>query len=109
MPRRHDGVVHGSAHRTARPSGTVTENQRQILLRLFAGSVETQIAADTNRKPSTIPNTVRRVRKQLGARTDFDLIRHCLRLRIVTLEEIFTLAETLGGLQPPASAKADRG
>jgi DNA-binding NarL/FixJ family response regulator len=73
---------------------TMTENQRQILLRLFAGSNEEEIAADTNRKPSTIFNTVRRVRERLGARGEYDLMRECLLRGIVTIEEISARAET---------------
>ncbi len=74
---------------------TVTANQRAILLRLFAGEDERRIAAETGRKPSTISNTVRRVRGQLGGRTAYDLMRQCLRRGIVTLEEIYALADTI--------------
>ncbi len=74
---------------------TVTENQRAILLRLFAGEDEKRIAADTGRKPSTISNTVRRVRDQLGGRTAYDLMRECLRRGILTLEEVYALSDTV--------------
>ncbi len=87
---------------------TITENQRRILLRLFSGSSEEEIAADTNRKPSTIFNTVRRVRERLGARGEYDLMRECLRREIVTIEEIYALAETLRAARPsPASVDPD--
>ncbi len=66
-----------------------------MLLRLFAGSSEETIAADTNRKPSTIFNTIRRVRERLGARNEYDLMRECVRRGIVTLEEIYALADTI--------------
>ena len=65
--------------------GTVTQNQRAILVRLFAGEAEDVIAAASGRKRSTIFNTVRRVRDQLGARNEYDLFRVCLRRGIVTL------------------------
>ena len=70
----------------------VTQNQRDILIRLFAGAREREIAVDTGRRPSTIFNTVRLVREQLGARTDYDLMRECIRLRIVTLSEVYKTA-----------------
>ncbi|MEA2665883.1 MAG: hypothetical protein QOI11_2827 [Candidatus Eremiobacteraeota bacterium] len=72
---------------------SVTENQRRILLRLFAGEDEQEIAAGTDRKPSTIFNTVRRVRTQLGARNEYDLMRECLRRGIVDLDEVLVLAD----------------
>jgi DNA-binding NarL/FixJ family response regulator len=72
---------------------SITENQRQILLHLFAGSVVDEIATATGRRPSTIGNTIRLVRKQLGARSDVDLLRECLRRHIVKLGEIYRLAD----------------
>ncbi len=88
---------------------TLTDNQRQILLQLFAGSHIDEIASATGRKPSTIFNTVRTVRKQLGARNDFDLMRECLRRRIVTLGEVYRLADALRRAQrPSASGRAGR-
>lgn len=77
---------------------TVTDNQRSILLRLFAGMLEREIAAETARQPTTIINTVLRVRAQLGARTEYDLMRECLRRGIVTLDEINALADAI---RPP--------
>jgi DNA-binding NarL/FixJ family response regulator len=71
----------------------VTPNQRAILVRLFAGEREAEIAADTGRSVSTIFNTVRLVRDQLGARTEYDLMRECLRRRIVSLTDICRLAD----------------
>lgn len=73
----------------------LTENQRSILLRLFAGSLEREIAAETGRHATTIFNTVLRVRAQLGARTEYDLMRECIRRGIVTLDEIYALADSL--------------
>jgi DNA-binding NarL/FixJ family response regulator len=73
----------------------ITKNQREILIRLFAGSRESEIAVDTDRRPSTIFNTVRHVRERLGVRTEYDLMRECLRRRIVTLDEIFQRADSL--------------
>jgi DNA-binding CsgD family transcriptional regulator len=75
----------------------ITGNQRQILLRLFAGSPVTEIAKATGRKPSTVANTLRRVRAQMGARSDVDLLRECLGRQLVTLGEIFALADELHG------------
>ena len=69
-------------------TGTVTPNQRAILLRLFAGEAVEEIAAATGRKPSTIANTALRVRDQLGARNTYDLFRRCLNLGVFTLAEI---------------------
>lgn len=83
-------------------SRTVTENQRAILLRLFAGEDEHEVAAATGRMPSTIFNTVLRVRHQLGARSKYDLFRLCLLRGIVTLEEVNALADTLP--RPPQKA-----
>jgi DNA-binding CsgD family transcriptional regulator len=76
---------------------SITENQRQILLQLFAGSAVEEIATGTGRRPSTIGNTIRLVRKQMGARSDVDLLRECLRREIVTLDEISALADELRG------------
>ena len=73
----------------------VTENQRAILLRLFAGKTYEEVALNTGRKPVTIFNTVRRVRGQLGARTEYDLMRECIRRGIVTLDEIYSLADAI--------------
>jgi DNA-binding CsgD family transcriptional regulator len=73
---------------------TITENQRHILLQLFAGSHVDEIAVATGRSSSTIFNTLRRVREQLGARNDYDLLRECLRRDIVDLDEIFALADS---------------
>ncbi len=73
----------------------VTKNQHRILVRLFAGENEQDIAAGTGRKPSTIFNTVRRVRAQLGARNEYDLMRECIRRGIVELDEILALADEL--------------
>lgn len=78
----------------------VTENQRAILLRLFAGSLEREIAAETGRHATTIFNTVLRVRAQLGARTEYDLMRECVRRGIVTLDEIYALADAT---RPPVT------
>jgi DNA-binding CsgD family transcriptional regulator len=74
---------------------TLTENQRQILLQLFAGNRVTEIAAATGRQPSTIANTIHVVRRMMGARTDVDLFRECLRRQLVALEEILALADAL--------------
>jgi hypothetical protein len=74
---------------------TLTENQRQILLRLFAGSRVDEIATATRRRPSTIANTLRLVRTQLGARRDLDLRRECLRRQLVALDDIYALADAL--------------
>ncbi len=74
---------------------TLTENQRQILLRMFAGCRINEIASATDRKPSTISNTLQTVRHLMGVRTDLDLMRECLRRRLVTLEEILILADEL--------------
>ncbi len=87
-----------SASRRPGAAVTVTDNQRSILLRLFAGMLEREIAAETARRPTTIVNTVLRVRAQLGARTEYDLMRECLRRGIVTLDEINALAASL---RPP--------
>jgi DNA-binding CsgD family transcriptional regulator len=86
----------------------ITENQRQIMLRLFAGSTIDEIAADTGRRPSTIGNTVRRVREQLGARNDYDLFLQCLRHRFVKLSEIYALAERLRRARLSAGGPAGR-
>jgi DNA-binding CsgD family transcriptional regulator len=66
----------------------LTANQRAILVRLFAGEREAEIAASTGRSPSTIFNTIRLIRGRLGARGEYDLMRECLCRRIVTLSEI---------------------
>jgi DNA-binding NarL/FixJ family response regulator len=81
----------------------VTENQRSILLRLFAGGLEREIAAETGRHATTIFNTVLRVRAQLGARTEYDLMRECVRREIVTLDEIYALADAI---RPPAAERS---
>ena len=73
----------------------ITDNQRKILLRLFAGMLEREIAEQSGRKASTIVNTVLRVRARLGARTEYDLMRECIRRSIVTLDEIYALADTI--------------
>ncbi len=73
----------------------LTENQRQILLQMFAGNRVTEIAAATGRQPSTIANTIHVVRRLMGARTDVDLFRECLRRQLVALEDILALADTL--------------
>jgi DNA-binding CsgD family transcriptional regulator len=86
----------------------ITENQCQILLRLFAGSTVNEIATATGRKPSTIANTLRLVRAQMGARRELDLLRECLRRDLVTLDEILTLADVLRGEQD-AQADESRG
>lgn len=99
--RVRDRCDHGGA---ADPR-TVTENQRAILLRLFAGEAEAEIAVASGRKASTIINTLRRVREQLGARNKFDLFRVCLRRGIVTLEEVNALADALP--VPPPKATGD--
>jgi DNA-binding NarL/FixJ family response regulator len=70
----------------------LTENRRDILVRLFAGERVGEIAARTGRSESTVQNTLRTVRKQLRARTHVDLMRESLRLGIVTLEEIVARA-----------------
>ncbi len=75
---------------------TLTENQRQILLHMFAGCRVTEIAVATDRKPSTIANTLQTVRHLMGARSDLDLMRECLRRQLVTLDEVFMLADELG-------------
>jgi DNA-binding CsgD family transcriptional regulator len=72
---------------------TLTENKHRILLLMFAGSRVTEIAAATGRSPSTIANTIQGVRKQMGLRTDVDLLRECLRRQLVTLDEIVALAD----------------
>ncbi len=82
-------------HGGAADAATLTENQRAILLRLFAGEAESEIAVASGRKASTIVNTLRRVREQLGARNKFDLFRVCLQRGIVTLEEVNALADSL--------------
>jgi DNA-binding CsgD family transcriptional regulator len=74
---------------------TLTENKRRILLHMFAGCRVTEIAAATGRSPSTIANTIQGVRKQMGLRTDVDLLRECLRRQLVTLEDILTLTDEL--------------
>jgi DNA-binding NarL/FixJ family response regulator len=84
-----------SKHGGPADAATVTANQRAILLRLFAGEAEHEIAATSGRKSSTIFNTVRRVRDQLGARNEYDLFRKCLSRGIITLDEINALADTL--------------
>ncbi len=76
----------------------VTDNQRRILLSLFAGRLEREIAAETGRKATTIFNTVLRVRAQIGARTEYDLMRECIRREIVTLDEIYSLADAIRGV-----------
>ena len=88
--------MNDSAHHTCSPNPntvvTLTENQRDILLRLFAGSPIAEIARQTDRSTSTISNTLRLVRKQLRAGNDVDLLRESLRQHVVTLEEICQLA-----------------
>ncbi len=84
---------------------TITDNQRQILLRLFAGMEVDEIAAATGRKPSTIFNTLRTVRKQLGARNDVDLMRECLRRHVFKLSELYRLADRLRRAQQPRAAR----
>jgi DNA-binding CsgD family transcriptional regulator len=79
---------------TPRRRVKLTANQRAILVRLFAGERETEIALSTNRSPSTIFNTIRLVRERFGARTEYDLMRECLCRRIMTLAEICNAAET---------------
>jgi DNA-binding NarL/FixJ family response regulator len=88
---------------------TITENQRQILLRLFAGRLEPEIAAETGRKPSTIFNTVRRVRDRLGARSNYHFVYQCLRRRIVTLDEIDIVAARLEGSQSDPAGGSQHG
>jgi DNA-binding CsgD family transcriptional regulator len=73
----------------------ITDNQRSILLHLIAGLLEREIAQQTGHKPTTIVNTVLHVRELLGARTKYDLMRECLRRGIVTLGDIYTLADTI--------------
>jgi DNA-binding NarL/FixJ family response regulator len=84
-----------SRRRPSRASPEPTENQRAILLALFAGQTEEEIANETGRKPSTIHNTVRVVRQRLGARNAYDLMRECLRRGIVTLDEIYAAAQAV--------------
>jgi hypothetical protein len=103
---RDGGVTRPSKKVSPRKLGAafkVTENQRVILLRLFAGSLEREIAAETERKTTTIFNTVLRVRAQLGARTEYDLMRECIRRKIVTLDEIYALADAI---RPPAAERS---
>jgi DNA-binding CsgD family transcriptional regulator len=90
------------ARKSRKPSdpNALTANQRSILLRLFAGKTYDEVAVENGRKPSTIFNTTRRVRGQLGIRTDFDVMRECVRRGIVTLDEIYALADTI---RPPAA------
>ncbi len=70
----------------------ITENRRDILVRLFAGERVGEIAARTGRSESTVQNTLRTMRNQLQARTHVDLMRESLRLGIVTLDEIVARA-----------------
>lgn len=84
----------------------ITDNQRQILLQVFAGMDVQEVAAATGRTPSTIGNTLRTVRKQLGARNDVDLMRECLRRRIFTLGEITRRADELHRAQRPPAGRA---
>jgi DNA-binding CsgD family transcriptional regulator len=88
---------------------TITDNQREILLQVFAGTEVDEIAAATGRKPSTIFNTLRTVRKQLGARNDFDLMRECLRRRIFKLSEIYRLTDALRRAQRAPAGRAPGG
>jgi DNA-binding NarL/FixJ family response regulator len=81
--------------RAARRPPVPTENQRAILMALFAGQTEEEIAHQTGRKPSTIHNTVRVVRQRFGARNGYDLMRECLRRGIVTLDEIYAGADAV--------------
>ncbi len=67
---------------------TLTENRREILVRLFAGERIAEIAKATGRSRSTIENTLAAIRQQLGARTEYDLMRECLHRRIVSFAEI---------------------
>lgn len=87
------GAKKGAATESSAPP--ITDNQRQILLQVFAGMDVREIAAATGRTASTIGNTLRTVRKQLGARNDVDLMRECLRRRIFTLGQITRLAGEL--------------
>jgi DNA-binding CsgD family transcriptional regulator len=98
-----DSLTLGLHDRTV-SSMKITENQRQILLQLFAGYHIDEIAATTGRSRSTIFNTLRRVREQLGARNDIDLLRECARRRIVELDEIFALADERRSQNPSADA-----
>jgi DNA-binding NarL/FixJ family response regulator len=84
-----------SRRRPSRALPEPTENQRAIVLALFAGQTEEEIAHQTGRQPSTIHNTVRVVRQRLGARTAYDLMRECLRRGIVTLDEIYAAAQAV--------------
>jgi DNA-binding NarL/FixJ family response regulator len=74
--------------RTDAPVLVITENRREILVRLFAGDRIAEIAKATGRSTSTIENTVKAIREKLGARTEYDLMRECLYRRIVTFAEI---------------------
>ncbi len=84
----------------------ITENQRRILLQLFAGYHIDEIAAATGRSTSTIFNTLRRVREQLGARNDYDLLRECARRHIVELDDIYALADIRARPSLPARPAA---
>jgi DNA-binding NarL/FixJ family response regulator len=88
---------------------TITENQRGILLWLFAGCKEAEIAAATGRKRSTIYNTLKALRDQLAARTGIDLMRGCLRRGVVTLDEIYAAADALRNCDLNERARDDRG
>jgi DNA-binding CsgD family transcriptional regulator len=81
-----------------------TENERQILLQLFAGYQIDEIAAAAGSSTSAIADTLRGLREQLGARTDYDLLRECARRRIVELDEIFALADERRSQNPSADA-----
>jgi DNA-binding CsgD family transcriptional regulator len=104
----HATVMAGVKRDTASQSGAVaiTDNQREILLQLFAGMDVHEVAAATGRKPSTIFNTLRTVRKQLGARGDVDLMRECLRRHIFSLKTIVQRADELRRAQHPPAGRA---
>jgi DNA-binding NarL/FixJ family response regulator len=66
----------------------LTENRREILLRLFAGEDLEEIAKATGRSRSTIANTLVTIRKRLGASTAYELVIAALSRGIVTLADI---------------------
>jgi DNA-binding CsgD family transcriptional regulator len=100
--RRAPGVKRARKLRRPPDPNALTANQRSILLRLFAGKTYDEVSIENGRRPSTIFSTTRRVRVQLGIRTDFDVMRECVRRGIVTLDEIYALADII---RPPDLAE----
>jgi DNA-binding CsgD family transcriptional regulator len=62
--------------------------RRELLIKWFAGDTIAEIAIAHGRSQYTIRNTLTQIGFALGVRTRVGVFRECLRLRIVTLDEV---------------------